>query len=179
MGCSVCLVQLSVLNFSKWVWCLSDKEAMDYPLFICKGRTADVGLGETVLFSGNMLTKMLKCHCEGYLHFSLGSICSTVNSRSFLKKLCIYLSSFPKTLAPGNGPRISDFIEKKVISSRWLLGGQPFLFLERIWLTRFLSLGMGSAESLPNLVDHKTLLFDCRGGEMLDGEMLFLVQSHL
>lgn len=33
-----------------------------------------------------------------------------------------------------------------------------------MWLTRFLSLGMGSTESLPHLVDHKTLLFDYGGG---------------
>lgn len=40
----------------------------DYPLFICKGSNADVGLGETVLFSGNMLSKLLKCHCEMNVH---------------------------------------------------------------------------------------------------------------
>lgn len=37
---------------------------MDFPLFIWKGSTADVGLGETVLFSDNMLSKLLKFHCE-------------------------------------------------------------------------------------------------------------------
>lgn len=36
---------------------------MDDPLVICKGSPADVGLGDTALFSANMLSKLLKFCC--------------------------------------------------------------------------------------------------------------------
>lgn len=70
---------------------------------------------------------------------------------------------FTKTLSTGNGPRILDFLGKRVISSRWLwvanfscpekaVAGQGFRFSTR------------SAESLPQYLDSKIVLCDCRVG---------------
>lgn len=45
-------------------WCLSDKEGNGLSIIIRKCSAAAVGLGETVFFSDNMLSKLLKFHCK-------------------------------------------------------------------------------------------------------------------
>lgn len=120
-----------------------------------------------------------------HLNFGPGSIFSTVSSCDFLKSPAFIWSSFEERgltilvvpfpfrifcdcyslklclLEMAQEPQI--FLGKELFPADGC-GWPIFMVLRKLWLGEVLSLGTESAESLPQFLDDKTVLCDCRVG---------------